>query len=277
MEISKLKLLSTPNLNDVLPILDINGGVSGKPILKKATLESLLALADSDNSSEFQVPTAIKTTAESGDYFIGIDSTGTLYKISKADLLAGLSSSGGGNNPSTGTTDKILTYSSDGDVNGLFYWLGTSKGVSPWVNPHSASLLVTVSSIGFGTAQSLCDRADTEFYTNNIPDSWAKFQILSGKLKCNYYSIRNRFRSDGDAQHSLRNWKLQGSNDDTTWVDLDAQINNTFLNTSSKWLSLSVFSTTAYSYFRLLQNGANSNGVSHLCLGEIELYGAYTH
>jgi uncharacterized coiled-coil protein SlyX len=47
MEISKLKTLLAPSVNDVLPILDINGGVSGKPILRKATLSSLLALVGS--------------------------------------------------------------------------------------------------------------------------------------------------------------------------------------------------------------------------------------
>ncbi|MDZ8136321.1 MAG: LamG domain-containing protein [Nostoc sp. DedQUE04] len=109
MEISKLKTLTTPNLNDVLPILDINGGVSGKPILRKASLGSLLALAESDNSSEFQVPSVIKTTAESGDYFIGIDSTGTPYKISKADLLAGLSSGGSSSGSGATTTDPYFS------------------------------------------------------------------------------------------------------------------------------------------------------------------------
>ncbi|MBN3944121.1 LamG-like jellyroll fold domain-containing protein [Nostoc sp. NMS9] len=101
MEISKLKTLTTPNLNDLLPILDINGGVSGKPILRKATLSSLLALAESGNSSGFEIPTLVKTVADNGDYFIGIDSTGTPYKITKANLLAGLSSGGSGSGSGT--------------------------------------------------------------------------------------------------------------------------------------------------------------------------------
>lgn len=46
--------------------------------------------------SGLTVPTIVKTVAASGDYFIGIDSTNTPYKISKADLLAGLSSGGSG-------------------------------------------------------------------------------------------------------------------------------------------------------------------------------------
>ncbi|MEH2445790.1 MAG: hypothetical protein V7K18_08400 [Nostoc sp.] len=237
------------------------------------------------------IPDLIKTTADGNDYVLMVDSSGMPYKITKDNLLVGLSSgtgtgstgtgstgTGSTGTGSTGTTNKTLTFSSNGDTNGLFYWLGTAKGTKAWLNPDGTDLLnATASSTGFGTVHSLCDQADTEFYTNSNSNSWVKFQILSGKLKCNYYSIRNRYRSDSDAQHSLRNWKLQGSNDDAIWVDLDTRINNTFLDTSSKWLSLPVSPTTAaYSYFRILQNGVNSNNYDYLCLGEVELYGEYT-
>lgn len=104
MEISKLKTLTTPELNDVLPILDINGGVSGKPILRKATLSSLLALTESSGQSSqsgLAVPTLIKTTAESGDYFIGIDTTDTPYKITKTNFLQGIGNGSSGTGQST--------------------------------------------------------------------------------------------------------------------------------------------------------------------------------
>ncbi|AUB36885.1 hypothetical protein COO91_02814 [Nostoc flagelliforme CCNUN1] len=44
MQISNLKTLATPNLNDVFPILDIDGGLGGKPILKKVAVSSILGL-----------------------------------------------------------------------------------------------------------------------------------------------------------------------------------------------------------------------------------------
>lgn len=113
MEVSKLKTLTTPSLNDVLPILDINGGLSGKPILRKVTLGSLLTLAEGNSSSVFEVPTVIKTVAENSDYFIGIDSIGILYKITRANLLAGLSSGGIGIPSQTSSTILLL----HGDTN----------------------------------------------------------------------------------------------------------------------------------------------------------------
>lgn len=111
MQISNLKTLAIPSLNDVLPILDINGGVSGKPVLRKVTIQSIFDLLPStpngnQGSGGFTIPTAIKTVADSGDFFIGIDDkTGELYKISKSDLLAGLPS---GIGTGTGGTSLLL-------------------------------------------------------------------------------------------------------------------------------------------------------------------------
>ena len=283
MQISNLKTCLNPSLNDVFPLLDIDGGNSGKPILRKTTIQSIIDLLPNasggggNSSSGFSIPTTVKTVAANTDYFIGIDADGLLYQISKADLLAGLSSSGGTGTGGTGTgnsgTNKILTYSSNGDVNGLFYWLGTSNGVNPWINPANVNMLATASSTLKGDVNSLCDRTDAEFYTYDSPNGWVKFQILSGKLKCNYYSIRNRH---DDTNHLLRNWKLQGSNDDANWTDIDTQVDNSFLKVTSQWLSLPVSSVTPYSYFRIFKNGVNSNGASYLCLSEVELYGEYS-
>jgi len=171
------------------------------------------------------------------------------------------------------TTTKQLTFSSSGDTNGLAYFLGTNKGVATWQNPNGNGLVMSASSIASGTLASLLDRQASEFYTGNATDSWVKLAITSGSLKCNYYSIRNRNNVD----HYLRSWKLQGSNNDSTWVDLNTQTGNTTLNSASQWLSIPVVSNTYYNFFRLLMTGANSAGYYYMCLGELELYGTYTY
>jgi hypothetical protein len=173
----------------------------------------------------------------------------------------------------TTTTTKELTYASNGDVNGLAYFIGTKKSTVTWQNPHNNGLIMSASDIAAGTIDSLVDRQPSEFYTSTIDNSWIKLTISSGSLKCKYYSIRNRSNTD----HYLRNWKLQGSNDGSVWVDLDTRINNTTLNSASQWLSFPITTTNFYTQFRLLQNGVNSAGYAYLCLGEIELYGTYNY
>jgi hypothetical protein len=41
--------------------------------------------------SSLELPSVVKTTANNNDFFIGIDGNNELYKISKSNLLAGLS------------------------------------------------------------------------------------------------------------------------------------------------------------------------------------------
>jgi hypothetical protein len=69
---------------------------------------------------------------------------------------------------------------------------------------------------------------------------------------------------------------MQGSNDNTTWTDLDAQTGNTILTSSSWYISAAITPLVAYRYFRLLQTGTNSNGGNYFILGEVELYGELT-
>ncbi|MBD2167121.1 carbohydrate binding domain-containing protein [Calothrix membranacea FACHB-236] len=109
MRISKLPNYSSPTPQDILPIIDIDGGSEGQPKTKRVTVENLLSLVTPGTSS-FEIPTTIKTTADAGDYFIGIDSTGELYKITKANLLAGLST-GGGSTGGGSVTQNLITYS----------------------------------------------------------------------------------------------------------------------------------------------------------------------
>jgi hypothetical protein len=52
-------------------------------------------------------PVTTKTSASNGDFFLGIDSDGKLYKISKSDLLAGLSSGGSGGSGGSGTGGDV--------------------------------------------------------------------------------------------------------------------------------------------------------------------------
>ena len=214
-----------------------------------------------------------QTTPKDTDYLIMQDpETGITYKITRANLLAGLSGDSSTEDNSTATS-KVLTYLNDGDTNGLFYYLGQIGNNNVWSNPCNTSRLsITSSSVESGSVTSLTDRQESSFFTNSNPDNWVQFSLGSSKLKCNYYSIKTRNNSYG---YYPRNWKLQGSNDGSTWDDLSTQIDNTALVNNSQWLSLPVQSNIKYSIFRLLSTGQTSSGYYYIVLGEVELYGEY--
>lgn len=174
---------------------------------------------------------------------------------------------------SSGSSGGSFNYVYNGDANGLFYYLGTNKGITAWSSPAGNTLIVTASSVGYGDPYYLVNRSGDKFWTNSQTNSWVQFHIGSGKLNCNYYSIKSRTNDDG---HFPRTWKLQGSNDQSNWSDLDTQINNQTLVSAGQWLSLPVTVSGSFSSFRLLQNGQNSSSYDYLCLDEVELYGVYT-
>jgi hypothetical protein len=209
----------------------------------------------------------IKTTAGEEDFLALQTPEGETYRITKGDLLAGLSSGGG--NPSNSINLNFVT---NGDTNGVLYYTGTANNTRPWENPHNNGLIISASSVEAGNVSLLSDRLEGQFYTNSILGSWIKIDIRGAKLKCNRYSLRNR----NNNLHYLRNWKFQGSNNDIDWIDLDIQTNNTILATPSQWLSLPVVTNDDYSIFRVITTGLDSSNAYYFCLGEIELYGVYT-
>ncbi len=210
------------------------------------------------------------TSIGDGDFFlIQTASDGAYKSILASDLQAYFGSSTSTNSSSTPGLPATRTFSLSGDNNGVFYYLGTSKGATAWNNPSGVSIGVTASSVGFGSVELLTNRADDQFYTGNIANSWVEFDLGTLALKCNYYCLRNRNQDI----HYLRNWQLQGSNDGNTWAVLDDQVNNSTLNTPSQWLSLPVTSSVQYSKFRIFETGINSSNAYYVCLGEVELYG----
>ncbi|WP_138500912.1 LamG domain-containing protein [Nostoc sp. PA-18-2419] len=70
-------------------------------------------------NSGLQIPTSIKTIAGNNDYVLMVDSNGIPYKITKANFLAGLSSSGGNGNTSSDDpyfSDVSLLMPFDGSI-----------------------------------------------------------------------------------------------------------------------------------------------------------------
>ncbi|MEH1940094.1 MAG: discoidin domain-containing protein [Nostoc sp.] len=209
----------------------------------------------------------VKTSAENGDYFVMQSPvTGETYKITKADLFAGLSTG-------TGSTNHVGAYSDDGDTNGVFYYLGRQLNTAPWVNPYNNGVTITASGVESGSLAQLTDRSGSDFWTPSANGSFVMFHLDTGKLKCNYYSVKSRANSAG---YYPRNWKLEASVNGSEWFYLHNHVNDTSLNGVNQWASFPIETTIAASYFRLTTTGVNSDNYYHLCLGEVEFYGTFT-
>lgn len=248
MEVSKLKTCINPSVSDLVVLLDIDGGISGKPILRKATIQSIFDLLPStpnvsQGNAGFTIPTAIRTVAVSSDFFIGVDhDTGELYKITKADLFAGLSSgssSGGSSGGSSGATSSKLT--------------GIPFGASPSYSPGRE----------YGKA---FDDDLTTIYDFLYPSGGFTGLDLGPTNTRKLTKVRIYPRQDSNVQSRSGGARIQGSNDQLNgYVDLF-----TFGSTpdTGTWYEGTITTSVTYRYIRYY--GADN---TYCNVSEVEFYG----
>lgn len=177
--------------------------------------------------------------------------------------------------------------------NGVFNALGYSYGASNgqtgvYLNPAGGGtglyanglftspvgLTVTQSSDQDGTrvASKALDHSvdpnDGCSHTQSIANSWWKVDFGSG-----HTFTPTRLGICGRASGGLepRNFKLQGSNDNSTWTDLLTVTNDG--PADNAWWSSTVSGSSGYRYLRIYETGANSGGSDYLILGEVEMWG----
>lgn len=183
-----------------------------------------------------------------------------------------ISFSGGGGTGAAATCDlgDVLNYLSDGDTNGVFYFLGALGNGGTWRNPQTnGDIAITSSTLVTGAVADLVDRAVGDVQTQRLSPGDFTFDLLSGRqLICNYVSIRNNTVDVSGDRASDLPYLFQGSPDGSAWTTLRSL--STFDNTVNGWNSFSIVSSTPYRYFRL----AGSTFLGRLAAGEIELYGS---
>jgi hypothetical protein len=161
-----------------------------------------------------------------------------------------------------------LAYSSDGDSNGLFHFLGTEQGAAAWANPQSLAvrpLIVTASGI-LGDPEdgviALTDRAPGHFYTTDAPNSYVQFDLGVGRgLILNAYTYRSRSSFNGDHPTA---WRMEGSHDGIGFTPLDAR--TVSITTTDEWLTTLVAGQAMpYRYFRWRSTAPSRLTASRFC------------
>ncbi|KAK6245679.1 hypothetical protein SCA6_008769 [Theobroma cacao] len=180
---------------------------------------------------------------------------------------------------------KELQYICDGDSNGILYFAGTSYGEHPWVNPVlSKRIAITASSptsrytdpkvLVSRTYQGTCF-AGPRMEGGRICAWWMIDIGQDHQLICNYYTLRQ----DGSRAY-IRCWKIQGSVDGRSWIDLRVHENDQTMCKPGQFASWPVTGTNAllpFRFFRVLLTGPTTDS-SHpwnFCICFLELYGYY--
>lgn len=187
----------------------------------------------------------------------------------KQAKLSSISIASGSSNSS-----KTFSFLGLGDKRGLIYNLGSNNFQRAYINPATNGLITTTQSSNWSNTypvSNLFDRSTGTAHTANTTTEWFRIDLgATRNFLLKAYTLKGR--TDDNSQHP-RNWKLQGSVNGTTWVDIDSQIDNSVINLGTWGFFDTVENTTFYRYFRLLQTGLNSSSDRYFVLGEWELYG----
>jgi type II secretory pathway pseudopilin PulG len=165
-----------------------------------------------------------------------------------------------------------LLWSSDGDANGLFNYVGTSGGTSAWTNPANLSAPTRISL----TSPLLSDRNTSTLYTPKTAftsgGSIANGVVImpSGKmLRPTRYTINGP--NDSGTPTS---WTLKGRKADGSFVTLDTQSGNNCTKAgSASWCSIPLSTTEAFNQFSLSFTGSDI----YYQFNEFEFYGYYVN
>jgi hypothetical protein len=182
-----------------------------------------------------------------------------------------------------------LVRAADGETNGLFYWLGTNRGAQAWSNPAGAGgpVVVSVSSSNpydfngpWVVPSEVSGRngrgAHEEWASTQTPGQWIKWDLgATHRMVVTEYALMRY--ADFSPTQQVAHWKLQGSNNNIDWTDLDAR-DVTDQDPADTWRRLVLAAPdpgtgTGWRYLRLLSTGPNTGGADQFVLSEAEFYG----
>jgi len=172
-------------------------------------------------------------------------------------------------------------YAIDGDINTR--WLSTNTAPPHWWQYNFLYILVDETGAGTASADSINhagvpasnafdNDSDTLWYSANTAfPHWLKYDFGLGVTKV----IKSYSIIGGSTVYSPKDFKFQGSNDGSSWDDLDIQTGQIFVDSEEK--SYTNFSeglnTTAYQYYRfystLSNDGGNFIGIAEVSMEEL--------
>jgi hypothetical protein len=178
----------------------------------------------------------------------------------------------------------LCQYSSDGDKNGIMYFLGSNMGMdSNWTNPATSDIVAIESSASapgfimndFLKRSPFTSSGDKMCVEGSLANpAWISISLGAWVVKPYCYSLR--------APHGngyLRNWNLEARLDEGPWIVLSENNEQASLSSANGMCTWPLFfadhtkAVSLYNQFRIVLTGPNSAGVLKLRAAGFELYG----
>jgi hypothetical protein len=138
-------------------------------------------------------------------------------------------------------------------------------------NVHDRGVVEITASSVFDTNYSR-DAADLGtdpwFWSKNEPGQWICLDFKTLRIEPTHYTIRSGFYSH------LMSWAVEGSDDGTSWTEIDRRENNSDLNGERALKTFAISRTGSFRKIQLRQTGPNHRSYSSLELSAFEVFGA---
>ena len=160
-----------------------------------------------------------------------------------------------------------FNYDSSNPFSGIIAHLNQQAGG----NVHQKGVVNITSSSGHrNRCYNLVDYGWNDYWkSQSSPNSWVMFDFKEKKVSLSSYSLK----SDGSGKGGhLLQWKLEGSNDGSSWTCLDSR-NTLDLNGQYIVKNYSTNNHDSHRYIRITQTGKNSGNSDKFCLYNIEFFG----
>jgi uncharacterized coiled-coil protein SlyX len=162
--------------------------------------------------------------------------------------------------PSRSEDDRaiIAAYSARSPLDGLLAALARRCGTleNPRLGPRNAA-----------------DATDTNFVSQNEPDSWLCYDFKERRARLTHYTLRSR--SDGFRNsNNPKDWVVEVSDDGERWTEVDRQTNNSDLNDTKMTGTYALGDCPECRYVRLRLTGPAHSGKHFLVVSSFELFGS---
>jgi hypothetical protein len=116
-------------------------------------------------------------------------------------------------------------------------------------------------------------RSPRTFGSKDEADQWIQWDFKTSQIVATHYSIHTH--SDGSGASHLRNWVLEGRNEDEDWIVLDERRDDSQLNGKSRLVTFDIATRIRVRLIRLRQTGVNHRGSRVLSFRSLEFFGRF--
>jgi hypothetical protein len=114
--------------------------------------------------------------------------------------------------------------------------------------------------------------ANSLFHSLDEENPWLCYDFKDMIITPSHYSIRSRYNGVPGGNHP-KYWIVEGSNDGSSWIELDQRINNSDLNAGNVTKTFPISNSSQIRYIRLRQLGKNHAGHLRLVISSFEIFG----